>query len=316
MPITQATKTRAVGRMDTLWVPSWGTPCGIAEYVGHLAEMLPRARVSATVPSLAETRLLHLQHEFGLFKGQDLLSIVEPVLTSRVPLLVTEHTVRSQGDVWEQHVDGLISHCADGAELLRARCPGVPVHHIPHGCPTWFPPRKRERGRVLAAFGFMERRKGFFQILDVLKAIPGTSLVIYSHPLNDTRAEEWERATEGLPVRWIRDFLPSEECARRIAAEADALIYWYKDIDVYSASGAVRVGLATGVPIVASSSRWFDEMREAVYQPSDLVDGVRQILDDTPLRDRTVAGARAYCEENSWGRTGERHRALWRSVSA
>lgn len=315
MPITRVTKARVAGRLDTLWVPSWGTPCGIAEYVGHLAEILPRVRISATVPPLAETRLLHLQHEYGLFRGQDMLELVEPVLASRVPLLVTEHTVRAQGDVWEEHVDVLISHTAAGAEVLRARCPGVPVYHIPHGCPTWFPPRKRERGRVLAAFGFLEPRKGFWKILDVLRALPGTSLVIYSHPLTDSRAKEWEQATEGLPVRWVRDFLPSEESARRIAAEADALVFWYKDIDVYSASGAVRVGLATGVPIVASSARWFDEMREAVYQPDDLVDGVRRILDDTTLRDHVVSGARAYCEENSWSRMGQRHRALWRSLA-
>jgi len=305
----------AVRRKDTLWVPSWGTPCGIAEYTGHLAEHLPRVRVSAAPPPPTAARLVHLQHEYGLFRGQDVAGVFDPLLDSDVPLLVTQHTVHSRGEPWEQRVAGLVSHTAAGAEVLRERCPDVPVHHIPHGCPTWFPPRKRKRGRVLAAFGFLEWRKGFWAILDVLRALPDTSLVIYSHARNPARAEEWLRASEGLPVRWVSDFLPSEESARRIAAEADAMIYWYRDIDHHSASGAVRVGLSTGVPIVASTSRWFDELRDAVYQPADLVEGVRRILDDTELQERVSAGARAYCEENSWTATAERHRALWRSVA-
>lgn len=301
--------------METLWVPSWGTPCGIAEYTGHLAECLGHVRVSATAPPLSETRLLHVQHEHMLFRGEDLLRRAQAARARRVPVVVTEHTILpEEGSEWEHHADALVGHTAAGAEILRARCPEVEVHHIPHGCPTWFPPRKRERGRVLAAFGFLEPRKGFWAVLDALKQLPDTSLVLYSFPRRDWYVESWERAISGLPVRWVRDFLPSQESARRLAAEADALVYWYDPIEHDSASGAVRVGLASGVPMLVSPTRWFDEMGDAVYRAENLVEGVQRILEDTPLRERTAAAARDYCHANSWARVSEQHRTLWKSL--
>ena len=114
---------------------------------------------------------------------------------------------------------------------------------------------------------------------------------------------------------WLVDqFLPAEEVARRLAAEADVLVFWYDDVPHASASGAARVGLATGVPVLTSPTHWFHELRDVTYQPDDLVDGVQRLLEDTALRKRLAAAARDYCHENSWARSAERHLALWRSV--
>jgi glycosyltransferase involved in cell wall biosynthesis len=146
----------------------------------------------------------------------------------------------------------------------------------------------------------------------VLREVPGTELLIYSYTKYPEYVDAWKHAIEGFPVRWVSDFLPVEEIASRLAAEADILVFWYRDGPLASASGAVRVGLATGVPVLASSIDDFSDLRGVTYQPSDLVAGVRRLLDDTELRDTLTAAARDYCRPDGWSTVAKRHIDLWR----
>jgi hypothetical protein len=112
-------------------------------------------------------------------------------------------------------------------------------------------------------------------------------------------------------VRREPGYLAEEEVARRLAAEADLLVFWYDDAPLDAASGAVRVGLASGVPVLTSPTAWFADLAEATFQPTDLVAGVRRALDDDVLRRRLVDAARAHCHDHSWARVAEQHLALW-----
>jgi glycosyltransferase involved in cell wall biosynthesis len=307
---------RLLRRVDTFWVSSWGSACGIAEYTAHLAHGLPSVSVTAQAPDPRRVRVLHVQHEDSLFADVELSQHVTRARQAGVPVAVTEHTVGSRAHVWEGEVDALVALTASGAHLLRSRWQGKRVEHIPHGCPTWFPPRKRARGRVIGAFGFLEPHKGFHALLDVLRAMPGVELLLFSHARTPEMGVRWDEASRGLPVRRVGGFLPVEEVARRLAAEADMLAFWYDEVPHASASGAVRVGLATGVPVLASPTGWFAELRDVTYQPTSLLEGVRRLLDDAPLGERLATAARDYCHDHSWGRTAERHQALWRSLGA
>jgi len=91
-------------------------------------------------------------------------------------------------------------------------------------------------------------------------------------------------------------------------------VFWYNEIDSATVSGAVRVGLASGVPVLTSRTSWFDDVRDVTYQPANLAEGVRHLLDDTRLREDLVESATAYCHAHSWTRSAERHVALWRSL--
>jgi glycosyltransferase involved in cell wall biosynthesis len=190
------------------------------------------------------------------------------------------------------------------------------VEHIPLGCPTWFPRRKRGRGRVLGFYGFLERHKGAWSLLELLRAQPGTELFAVSHDKHGTQAERFAADSAGLPVRHVADFLPERAAAQQLAREADALVYWYDETPFEAASGAVRLGLATGVPVLTSPTRWFRELRDATYQPDDLADGAARLLEDEPLRRQLTLSARAYCHANSWQRTAARIHALWRTLES
>jgi glycosyltransferase involved in cell wall biosynthesis len=303
-----------IKRPYTFVVPSWQTACGIAEYTKHLAENMMGVTVASRSPELTSARLLHIQHEPSLFNDAALTAEVRKARAHRVPVVITEHAVGHEFAVWEGEADALIALTETGAQRLRARCPAKRVEYLPHGCPTWFPPRKKKRERVIGAFGFLAPNKGFWRLLEVLRALPDTELVLVSHAKYPAMEVRWAKAVAGLPVRHYKDFLPIAEAARLLASETDILVYWYDDINHASASGAVRVGLATGVPVLASPTTWFEELRDVTFQPPDLVAGIKCLLDDPALGQELTAAARDYCHENSWQRTAERHLALWQSL--
>jgi glycosyltransferase involved in cell wall biosynthesis len=167
---------------------------------------------------------------------------------------------------------------------------------------------------VIGAFGFLELHKGFWQLLDVLRALPGTELLLFSHPKSAELASQWQAAARGLPVRWAPTFMSVEEIARRLAAEADMLAFWYDEPSCASASSAVRIGLATGVPVLASPTSWFADLRDQTYQPDDVTKGVQRLLDDSTLRDRLTAAATDYCKEHSWPNVADHHLRLWQAL--
>jgi glycosyltransferase involved in cell wall biosynthesis len=307
---------RALKTAYTFVVPSWQTPCGVAEYTRHVCESMPGVTVTSRAPEMPSARVLHIQHEPSLFNDALLTADLQRARSHRVPVVITEHTVRQESLAWERESDALVTLTESGKRMLRERWPKKRIECIPCGCPTWFPPRKERRGQVIGAFGFLEAHKGFWRLLDLLRALPDTELFLISHAKNREIEARWSTAAAGLPVRHHKEFLPIEETARLLAAEADILIYCYDDVTFAAASSAVRVGLATGVPVLTSPTRWFEDLRDVTFQPQNLTEGARQLLEDADLRDRLTSAARDYCHENSWHRTAERHLALWQSLEA
>lgn len=146
---------RPLRKIATLWVPSWENPCGVAEYTRDLIQTLPQMRVVRQPPDPRTTWLLHIQHEPALFNRAELAQQVQSYRRQGVPVAITEHLVGAEVQPWERDADTLIALTKEGAERLRARWPGKRVEHFAPGCPTWFPPRKRERGKVIGVFGFL-----------------------------------------------------------------------------------------------------------------------------------------------------------------
>jgi len=289
---------RAPGRSPlsapAMWTPSAGTRCGVAQYADALVAALHRTGCPVThaaEPS-ADGPVLHLQHEH---------SLVAP-----------ERVAQVAG--WEGDAAALVAHSADGATLLRERWPAQRVELIPHGCPTWFPPRKVRRGRVVATFGFLEPHKGLAALLEAAAAVGDVELLL----IGSTRAawaDEWLAGLDlTVPVRRVAEFLDEAEIARRLAAEADVLVFPYAQPRFAAVSGAVRVGLASGVPVLTTPTTWFSDLRAVTLQTDDLAAGIARLLDDTALGDELAAAARQHCAEHSWAWAARRHVELYESL--
>ncbi len=309
-----------------MWTPSVGTRCGVAQYAGELV-----AALQATGHPVAhrpgpdlDAGVLHLQHEHSLVAPADVAAVARDAGRRGVPLVVTEHTVRRHVDTpptdsWEGEVAALVAHSAEGVALLGERRPGQRVELVPHGCPTWFPRtaeemRRRRRGRVVATFGFLEPYKGTDRLLDAAAALGDVELLLIGS-CREAWADEWFASLDlPVPVRRVTAFLPEDEIARRLAAEADVVVFPYAPPRFAAVSGAVRVGLASGVPVLTSPTAWFSDLRHATLQTDDLAAGIARLLDDTALRDGLTAAARDHCHAHSWARTAERHAELYASL--
>lgn len=303
---------RPLRRAAALWVPSLGARCGIAEYGAALAAAAVLRAVRDARDAAAAH--LHLEHEFGIVDAASIGAALRQARALGRTVSATVHSVLPTPIPHEAEMDALVALTARGAATLAARNPGRPCAHIPLGCPTWFPPRKAARGRVVGAFGFLQPHKGFFELLEAVRALPGASLLLVAHAPDPAVEAAWEAAARGLPVRRVAGFPDAAEAARLLAAEADVLAFPYRDVGAAYASGAVTVGLATGVPVLASTAACFDDLGEAVWRARDLRAGLARLLDDTALRARTAAAARAHCHDNDWAATARRHRALWSRI--
>jgi glycosyltransferase involved in cell wall biosynthesis len=169
---------------------------------------------------------------------------------------------------------------------------------------------------VLGTFGFPAPYKRLDLMLDVLRQVPGTELVLYGHPRDEEAAAAVRRDAAGLPVRWHTGWLSSREVARRLALECDALVFWHDDVGHLSASGAARVGLATGVPVITRRTPWFADLADVTHQADDLAGAVRRVLDDTDLRDELLGAAREHCTTHSWRHVAATHLTLWQSLES
>jgi glycosyltransferase involved in cell wall biosynthesis len=317
-PLAAPART-ALPAVPTMWVPSAGTRCGVAQYAGELVRALHGigcavGHVAAPVDVDRPARVLHLQHEHSLVAPERVAEVARKARRQGTPFVVTEHAVRPQDEPWEGEVAALVAHSAEGVALLRERRPGVRVELVPHGCPTWFPPRKARRGRVVATFGFLEPHKGLPRLLEAAAALGDVEVLL----VGSTRAawaDEWFAGLSlPVPVRRVAEFLDEDELVRRLAAQADVLVFPYAPARFAAVSGAVRVGLASGVPVLTSPTPWFSDVRHATLQTDDLTAGIARLLDDTALRRQLVGAAREHCHAHSWARTARRHLSLYASL--
>ena len=67
-------------------------------------------------------------------------------------------------------------------------------------------------------------------------------------------------------------------------------------------------------PVLTLPTGWLADLREWTHQPGDFFEGVKQLMKDTPLRERLVTASRDHCHENSWPKIAERHTALRRAM--
>src|SRR6516225_10974043 len=148
---------------------------------------------------------------------------------------------------------------------------------------------------VIGTFGFLLPGKGLTELIHgfalILNSYPAAYLLMINaeFPTLESR-EQRERCLklarlldiEGR-VRLINEFLDIEEVLFLLSA-CDTIVYAYQRTEE-SASGAVRLGLAAGRPILATPLPVFSDLSEIVYQlpgtePREIAQGIVSLLED------------------------------------
>ena len=295
-----------------------------------------------------------IQHEYGIWGGDDGAHVLEFIGALDVPAVATLHTVLrtptpNQRAILTELVAGVEATVvmSRSAATLLTTAYGVPasrVDIIPHGVPdlplvdpaTMKPTLALEGREVMLSFGLLGPGKGYELAIDALPAVvaahPDVCYVMVGATHPDLLLREGEKYRESLVarvkklgmtshVRFVDRFVGRVELTRWLEA-ADVFVTPYPNLDQI-VSGTLSYAMGAGRAIVSTPYAYASELladgRGILVQPGSpalLAAALNQVLGDHELR--AAVGRRAYEHSRRmvWSEVGAEYRRLFRRVGA
>ena len=234
-----------------------------------------------------------IQHQPGLLRFSYLNQLLLKLSDMDVRVFITMHNTRDRSIIFpskriERVVDGLKScstvmvHTNADVENLKSLGLEDNVVMIPHGI---YPPPSESadtlpvEGRVMGTFGFLLPHKGQLELIEAFERLPGWDelLLLCATREGSGNMEAKINAiikNKGLSgrVRLVTDFL-DDDVAVATLAKCDLLVFPYQNTKE-SASGAVRMGVASGVPLAVTPIPIFDDIEGAIRMRGKSVDDI------------------------------------------
>ncbi len=289
--------------------------------------------------------LVCLQHEFGIWGGDDGELIVEFVKKLRKPFMVTFHTVLENPTQNQKRIIQEVAALAKSvvvmlpvtADILR-RVYGVPyekVVPIHHGAPD-FPfyddgLAKRELGLqdhiVMSNVNLLGRGRGIEYALEalppVVKKYPNFLYLIIgqTHPV--VVAQEGEKYRQELEervkklgltkhVRFVNEYVPLEDLIRYVRA-SDFYITPYEEMAMTS-SGSLAYAIAAGKLCISTAYLYAQEMLSggrgylvSPREPEAITEVLLQAIESPELATRMREKCYAQGRKMTWARVGYRY---------
>lgn len=275
-----------------------------------------------------------IQHEFGLWPNAGYwLSMMNQLSDYRV--IVTMHSVFHHKDktIVEAAIPEIVVHLQGGYDVLKheKKVPGK-VYVIPHGC---FPCTNRERlwnfyksDRTFMQFGFGFRYKGWENALRATAILKEKYPDVFftglfsESPHNKAEHQIYYNELMCLVdelgiqenVALIRGF-QSEESLDSYLRTNQATLFPYishPSHEVWGASGAARIAMAKGLPVVTSSVNHFSDLPTVKADSAeDLAKALENLFNNPEEREAQVIRQIEYLEENTWEKIGKKYLSLF-----
>ncbi len=308
---------------------------------------------AAEYVSYSGAKIVSLQHEFGIFGGDDGAYVLEFLSALRVPAVATLHTIlREPSDSQRAIIRQICKRCASvvvmsriAFDLLAAShgVSGPKVHIIPHGIPLLAPRDQRAlktkfgvAGKaMLLTFGLLGPSKG---IETVIRALPSLvkefpDLVYFvvgaTHPAIVRRHGEayrtsLEQEAERLGVRdhiVFRDqFIAADELASYLQA-ADVFVTPYLN-EAQVTSGVLSYAMGSGAAVVSTpywhAQELLAEGRGRLFPFRDdraLARELSQLLGSRAELDRTRAAGFEFTRSMVWPTVGKAYHRLFQRLA-
>jgi glycosyltransferase involved in cell wall biosynthesis len=302
--------------------------------------------------SVSGVSAVSIQHEYGIFGGQDGAFILDLVEGLHVPAVATLHTVLRQPNPSQRRVmTRLLDRTAAvvvmskvAARLLKDvyGADASRIRVIPHGVPDlpYMDPDVRKPafgldGRsVILSFGLLGPGKGYELVIEAMTRVmrdrPDALYVILgaTHPdLIRTEGEAYRdrlrSAVHKLGLRghvmFVDRFVGQEELGRWLQA-ADVFVTGYPNLDQI-VSGTLSYALAAGRPVVSTPFAYASEVlsdgRGVLVAPNSaeaLADGLLGILGDETWRGEIGRRAYAFSRKRIWREVGAAYLSLFDEV--
>jgi glycosyltransferase involved in cell wall biosynthesis len=297
---------------------------GFADPLDDLYEAISTAAVDAVV----------VQFNLGFFRLPALAALIDRLVDGGILVFVCLHsTVDVEKPDLTIRLQEAKSSLARACRLLvhsvhdlnRLKTLGLVdnVTLFPQGAPTPVTVDRRQVRRdlrltgnpVLATFGYLLPHKGLRELIRAFALIkrrqPQAHLLMLNalYPVPQSAEEHQSCLTEieahGLEncVTLTTDYLPDHDVLARLQA-ADVVVFPYQHTQE-SASAAVRLGLASLVPVACTPLPIFDDVSNATYQlsgitPEAIAGGITTLLSDKTLRSELAAKQKAWLAAHAW----------------
>lgn len=307
---------------------------------------------AATLINLSGADVCILEHEFGIFGGQDGIYILPLLYRLKIPLIVTFHTVLKSPSYNQRAVMTEICKIAQSVVVMSKtavdmltenyQVPIEKIAQIAHGVPDiQFDQHlakkefKLSTKHVLLTFGFIGRNKG---IETVLKALPEVVAkypqLVYivlgkTHP-NVIRhsGEEYRVYLTGLVkklgiekhVIFLNEFIDQEELFKYLSA-SDIYITPYTS-EAQITSGTLSYAIGAGNAVISTpywhAAELLADGRGRLFDFHDSVALTKlflELLDHPEQMHELRKNAFAYGREITWPRIGEKYLQLSEQVA-
>jgi len=298
--------------------------------------------------------VVSIQHEYGIWGGEDGESVLDFIHELDMPAVATLHTVMRKPTKRQREILIELTSAAtatvvmsrSAATLLETAYGVDPsrVDVIPHGVPELpLVPSESIKaavglvGRdVILSFGLLGQGKGYELAIDampeVVAAHPNACYVIVGATHPDLIAREGEAYRESLiarvkslkmteHVRFIDKFVGRVELTRWLEA-ADVFVTPYPNLDQI-VSGTLSYAMSAGRAIVSTPYAYAAELLAegrgvlvAPGSPAKFAAALNRVLADEALRDAIGRRAYAYSRNMIWSEVGAEYRRLFERVAA
>lgn len=299
-------------------VPTWTTTD--SDLVNRLARSV----------SIHDPHVLVIQHQPGLIRWPDLSKLLHDSRIAMRTTVVVLHSVPGLASLPDVEMAAVIDALRGVARVLVHQIADLNhlkdlglidnVTYFPHGAPARFnAPEARAlslgSAPVIGCYGFFLPGKGIPKLIRALAHLRKTWPKIRLRLVNaqydaGISAEEIDRCktlatTLGVLdlIDWHTDFQTDDRSLAQLAG-CDLLVLPY-DESKESASGAVRIALASGVPVAVTPAAIFAELGPAVatfegFDQSAIDRGIAQLLRDEHTRRAIQKEAESWLQEHDW----------------
>lgn len=277
--------------------------------------------------------IIWIQHEFGLWpNAAHWLSLISQLSDYRV--IVTQHSVFHHKDktICEAVVPEIVTHLQGGHDVLKLekQIPGK-VYVIPHGC---FPPDKEKTwnlyksNRTFVQFGFGFRYKGWQNSIEAVailkKKYPDVFFTAlfsespYSKVEHQIYYNELVSLVSKLEIQEnvaiIRAF-QSDATLDAYLRTNKATVFPYVSTpahEVFGASGAARLSMSKGLPVITSSVNHFSDLPTIkADSPEEIATALDLMFSNGAARLNQINVQDEYLIENTWEKVAAQYIALF-----
>jgi len=308
--------------------------------------------VESIVSHTKGSDVVHIQHEYSIYKFDDRLPSVLQGLDPNARRVITIHCVRpaqfSERGALDENFAARIAQLADRvivhlesqkAILTRLGIPSEKIHIIPHGTEFSDEDKKASRKRlglpkdakILLMFGFVKKHKCLHIVLEALGKILEKFKDVYlfvAGGLAPTASQKDRDYAEYVGKRigelglqknviYPNRFFPNEDVPYLFGA-SDIVLFPYYEED-RSASGSFHLAIGAKKPIIASRIPKFEELRNICdellvlpYNSSGIAGIAVRLFEDPEFRQYVVDRTEGYRKLTSWRAVANRHLRLYK----